>query len=140
VNGFIVHLYARLLSRSNYSAIANLHNLQITATPGNLLQPAVSLPAVPWQRILTVEILQFHALTSLLSGEYPVSQLSRPGILIQPRCGPNRKHRMQKFFYWCYGRLPSDSLDIVDVLTGRYQASPVLSRDRCIATVLHATI
>jgi hypothetical protein len=36
--------------------------------------------------------------------------------------------------------LRSHSPDIVDVFTGRYQAMHVPSRDRCIATVLHATI
>jgi hypothetical protein len=30
VNGFLDHLYTRLVSTSNYSATANLHNLQIT--------------------------------------------------------------------------------------------------------------
>jgi hypothetical protein len=34
----------------------------------------------------------------------------------------------------------AESMDIVDVFTGRYQATHVPSRDRCIATVLHATI
>jgi hypothetical protein len=56
--------------------------------------------------------------------------------------GPNRKHRLQQYPYCCYGRLPSHSLGIVDVFTGLYQATRVLSRDRytCIATVLQATI
>jgi hypothetical protein len=31
--------------------------------PLSLFQPAVSLPAVPWQRLQTVEIFQLHALT-----------------------------------------------------------------------------
>jgi hypothetical protein len=34
----------------------------------------------------------------------------------------------------------SDSLDIAEMFTGRYQAMHVPSRDLCIATVLHATI
>jgi hypothetical protein len=38
------------------------------------------------------------------------------------------------------GQLPSDSPDIVDVLTGHYQATHVLSRVRCIATAIHATV
>jgi hypothetical protein len=41
----------------------------------NLLQPAVSSLAVLWQRLLTVEILQLHILTSLLSAEYPATDL-----------------------------------------------------------------
>jgi hypothetical protein len=45
----------------------------------------------------------------------------------------------------CCGNLyteqfPSDSPDIVDVFTVRYQATHVHSRDRCIATAIHATI
>jgi hypothetical protein len=40
----------------------------------------------------------------------------------------------------CYGRLPSNSSDIVEVFIGRYQATHVPFRDRCIATVLHIKI
>jgi hypothetical protein len=40
VNRFIDHLYIELGFKSNYSVIANLHT------------------AVPWQRLLTVEILE----------------------------------------------------------------------------------
>jgi hypothetical protein len=32
--------------------------------PLSLFQPSVSSPAVPWQRLLIVEIFQFHILTS----------------------------------------------------------------------------
>jgi hypothetical protein len=34
----------------------------------SLFQPAVSLPLVPWQRLLTVEILQLHAFTPFPAG------------------------------------------------------------------------
>jgi hypothetical protein len=34
--------------------------------PLSLFEPAMSLPAVPWRRLLTVEILQRHALKSSL--------------------------------------------------------------------------
>jgi hypothetical protein len=46
---------------SNYSATANLHNSQITTAP------AKSFPAVPWKRILTVEILQIPIFTASLT-------------------------------------------------------------------------
>jgi hypothetical protein len=36
--------------------------------------------------------------------------------------------------------LPSDSPGIVDVFTGRYQATHVPSRDHCIETAIQATI
>jgi hypothetical protein len=69
------------------------------------------------------------------------SALSRPGVLsIYPRGGPNRKHRLQQSLYYCYGRLPSNNSDIVDVFTGRYQATYILFRGRCIAPVLHVTL
>jgi hypothetical protein len=67
---FIAHFTTRLGSTSNNSAIANLHNSQITTAPAKLSQPTVSSPAVPSQRLLTVQIFQLQALTSLLSGEY----------------------------------------------------------------------
>jgi hypothetical protein len=47
---FIGHLYKRLGTTINYSTTANLHNSQITTAPGKPFQPAVSSPAVPWQR------------------------------------------------------------------------------------------
>jgi hypothetical protein len=63
VNVFIDHLYIRHVSTGNYSATDSLHNSQITTAPATFFfQPAVSLPAVPWQRFLTVEILQLHEL------------------------------------------------------------------------------
>jgi hypothetical protein len=40
VNGFIDHLYTPVGTTSNYSAIANLHTLQITAAP---IKPFFSL-------------------------------------------------------------------------------------------------
>jgi hypothetical protein len=42
----------------------------------SLFQQPMSSPAVPWQRLLTVEILQLPALTSLPSGKYPATELS----------------------------------------------------------------
>jgi hypothetical protein len=62
VNGFIDRLYKLLGSTSNYSVITNLHNSQIiTATAKPFPACCVYSPAVPWQRLLTVEILQLHA-------------------------------------------------------------------------------
>jgi hypothetical protein len=65
--GFIASLYTRLVTTSNYSPNANLHNLQNTTAPAKpFFRPAVSPSAVPWQRLLTMEILQLPALTSFL--------------------------------------------------------------------------
>jgi hypothetical protein len=66
MNGFIDHLYTRLGTTSNYSTIVNIH---IHKSPQRMLsrfQPAVSSPAFPWQWLLTVEIIQLHALRSSL--------------------------------------------------------------------------
>jgi hypothetical protein len=49
---FIDHLHTHLGTTSSYSAIANHHNSQITTAP------AKPFPAVPWQRLVTVDILQ----------------------------------------------------------------------------------
>jgi hypothetical protein len=51
----------------NYSATDNLHNSQMATAPAkHILQPPISSSAVPWQRLLTVEVLQFYALKSFL--------------------------------------------------------------------------
>jgi hypothetical protein len=42
VNGFIAHLYTRLGTTSNYSAIADLHTLQITRAHTKPSQSAVT--------------------------------------------------------------------------------------------------
>jgi hypothetical protein len=59
-------IYWPLRMTSNYSATANLQNSQITTAPA---KPFCSL----W--LLVMEILQLPALTSLLSGEYPATEL-----------------------------------------------------------------
>jgi hypothetical protein len=45
----------------------------------------------------------------------------------------------------CHGnlfneQLPSDNPGIVDAFTGLYQATHILSRDRCIATAIHSAL
>jgi hypothetical protein len=46
--GFLDHLNTRLMATLNYSAIADLHTLQITTANANSFQYAVSSPVVPW--------------------------------------------------------------------------------------------
>jgi hypothetical protein len=97
VNGFIDYLHTRLGTTSNYSVTANLHNSQITTAPAKLFQTAVSSPAVPWQRLLTVEILQLHALKSSLHRlPYGTHSVSLIIFKIYPRNGLNRKHLISK--------------------------------------------
>jgi hypothetical protein len=54
----IEQLNTRLLTTLHYSAIADLHTLQITTAHTKSFQSAVSSSVVPWQRLLTVVILQ----------------------------------------------------------------------------------
>jgi hypothetical protein len=44
--GFIDHFSIQLVTTLNYSAIADIHNSQITKAPTKLSQPAVSSSAV----------------------------------------------------------------------------------------------
>jgi hypothetical protein len=63
--------------------------------PLSLFQPAVSTLAVPWQRLLTAEILRLHAVRSYLQSlPYQNStELIAPTVLvITSRHGPHRKH------------------------------------------------
>jgi hypothetical protein len=65
VNGFIDHLYTSLGTTSIYSAIANLHTLQITTAQAKFLQPGVAPAAVLWQQFITEEIFQLPLSDSL---------------------------------------------------------------------------
>jgi hypothetical protein len=73
--GFIDHLCTPLGSTSNYSAVANLHTLKITAAPAKPSRACRVFNSVLCQRLLTLEILHLPALTPLQSGEYPVAEL-----------------------------------------------------------------
>jgi hypothetical protein len=131
------------------SLISTLYNSLFQ--PLSLLQAAVSSIAVSWWRMFrwiprdwTLSIPLDRRLFSASFDRAQVTlsiPLSWPGVLvIVTRGGPNRQHLFQQFFYSCYGRLPSDSQSIVDVFASRYQVTYVSSCDRCIATVIHATI
>jgi hypothetical protein len=116
--GFIDHLHRRLGTTINYSAIANLHTLQITIAHSKSSQSSVD---VFWQRLPTAKIL-LH----LCSRRYCPVNIPQPN-------SPCRSG------VYCYERLPSDSPDIVYVFTSRYQVTYGASRNRCITTVLHTT-
>jgi hypothetical protein len=85
MNGFIDHLCTPLGTTGNYSATANLHTLQITTAPAKLFHPAMPSSAVPWQRLLTVEILQLPALRSYLHSLPCSTQLSTENWQLTPR-------------------------------------------------------
>jgi hypothetical protein len=65
VTRFIYRLYTPHGATSTGKAIADFHTSQIASVLAKLFQLALFfLPAVPWQRILRVEILQLYALRS----------------------------------------------------------------------------
>jgi hypothetical protein len=67
VNGFIDHLHTQLGTTTNYSAIANPHNSQITTGPAKLSSSLLYLhQPFPGNGFLTGEILQLHALRDSL--------------------------------------------------------------------------
>jgi hypothetical protein len=66
IGEWIDHLYTWFVSTRNYSTTADLHNSQITTAPIKPFSSLVSSPAVLWQQLLTVEVLQLHALRSSL--------------------------------------------------------------------------
>jgi hypothetical protein len=45
--GFTGHFHTRLVVTLNYSAIADLHTLQMTTAPSKSFQSAVSSPVLP---------------------------------------------------------------------------------------------
>jgi hypothetical protein len=61
VNGVTDHLYTTHVQVITAPLlISTIH--KPPQHPLSLFQPTVSLPTIPWQWLLTVEILQFHAL------------------------------------------------------------------------------
>jgi hypothetical protein len=93
-----------------------------------------------------MEILQFPARTSFLSGEYPATELSQcpsAGLgssLYSLRDGPNRKHSFQQFFYTggCLA-LARILLACLPAVTKQRLLSH-LFRGVCLATGLYVTI
>jgi hypothetical protein len=118
--------HTQLETTSNYGATANLHNSQITTAPAKPF--TVSLPAVTWQRLRTVGILQLPRSRS--SRLATISQLMY-NILARK----TQKHPVSSVAYVTVVAgtcLPSRCPETGMV----YPSIP----DRCIATVLHGTI
>jgi hypothetical protein len=112
----------------------------------SLLQPAVSSLAVPWQRLLTLQILQLTVLRSLLSSEYSIAEISQfnsAGLGSPPQslgADPKENTTSHSFYIVVMGGCLAIVRILLTCLPSRYQATHIHSRDRCIATVLHATI
>jgi hypothetical protein len=91
MNRFTDHLYIRVVSTGNYSATAIYIIHKSPQHPLSLFQSAVSSPAVPWQRFLTVKILQLHALKSSLHRLLYRADSVVPNVFeITPRHRPRR--------------------------------------------------
>jgi hypothetical protein len=121
----------QLGTASNCSAIADLNALQITAANTKCFQQPF-----PSKGCSQLEFFNFlHSVLSCLSNirQLNFSEIPQPGwspLYI----GPERTQQKTP------PPLHSNSPGIVDVFTGRYQATCVHSRDRCITTVLRATV
>jgi hypothetical protein len=65
IDGFWIGewIYCSEISITAPPLISTIHRSQ---HPLRIFQPAVSSPAIPWQRLLTVEIIQLHALRTSL--------------------------------------------------------------------------
>jgi hypothetical protein len=118
--GFIDHLYTPVATTSNYSALANLHTLQITTAPAKPFSSLLSSSAVSCKRLViqwrffsfprsrrycpaNIPQLNSRAISCepplQTSTELPTlnSQLTTElvnliAFKITPRCGPHRKH------------------------------------------------
>jgi hypothetical protein len=78
--------------------IFTIHKL--SQHPLNIFQPAMSLPAVPWQRLLTVEILQLQRLKSSLHRlQYKIDFVVSIMFLITPLNIPRRNPSFQEYLY-----------------------------------------
>jgi hypothetical protein len=88
VIGYTEHL--QIVTTSNYNAIDNLHNLQITIAHAKPSQSAFT------SRFPVTDLnngdFSASVLTSLLTGEYPTTELLLQTFLVTSRHGPLRKH------------------------------------------------
>jgi hypothetical protein len=75
VNKFIDHLYPPLRTTSNYSAIADLHTLQITTESTKHFPAYCVFTSRSLATASNSEDSSASVLTSLRSGEYPKTEL-----------------------------------------------------------------
>jgi hypothetical protein len=122
---FIDHLYIQLVTTSNYSTIANLHSSQITKAQAKPSQSAFT------SRFLVTDFNNGDSstsmLTSLLSGEYPTSEVCSK--LCTAHNISARTNRKQQLCYCC-----------VPVCCGPYLANGRCSQSHRLATSLYVTI
>jgi hypothetical protein len=138
MNGFIAHLYTWFGTKAVTvpPLISTIH--KSPQHPPSLFQPAVSSPAVPWQRLLAAEILQLHAL-KFSHHRFRTDLVAPIVFLITPLHGPIREPRFQQYLYCCVSvRLLGEQ--VYRAVAQKRPWCIRLSRDRCIAAVLHATV
>jgi hypothetical protein len=101
VNGFIDNLHDSELQAITAPTIISI----IHKSPQNLLslfQSAVSSPAVPWQRLLTVKIPQLNSLQSCLHRlMYRTDSVAPIVFKVTSRHGPSRIPRFRQYLYCC---------------------------------------
>jgi hypothetical protein len=124
VDGVLDWILDLLTTYTHHSELQVIRAISLTSTLYTLspLQPAISSIAVPWQRLLTVEILQLHVLRFYLHSlprrtlcELTVNWATAPSLLglpcrtqlstdwvapivflITPLHGSSREHRFQE--------------------------------------------
>jgi hypothetical protein len=166
-DGFLTGELDILITYTRHLELQVTTALSLISTLHKVLQPACLDQPFPSNGFNSGDSSN-SVLTSLLSGQYPSTELlstvnsslrglpyrhqlncqtstifiSRPGVLaIYPQGGPNRKHHLQQSPYCCHGLLPSDSPDIVSAgmcSPSRCSETSVCLFANCIATAVFA--
>jgi hypothetical protein len=130
--GFIVHLYTPFGTRSNYRAIADLHTLQITAIN---TKPSAACSVFNSRFLVTdvsgdsatsraqVLLSRFQYRTACQLSTEPVNSGWGSRYIAS---GQTQQKTPPPTGFFCYGLLPSDSSDAVDMFTGRYQETGLI--------------
>jgi hypothetical protein len=146
VNGFLDHLYTRLGTASNYSAIADLHTLRITTAHAKP-QSFILFPSRCLVTALNNGDSSASVLTPLPFGLLLTTELIAPAVLvITSRHGPHRKHPVLLLLLSC--PLPQNVFTeplprnghYADHRNHRFSIAALLCCGRYLATGLYATI
>jgi hypothetical protein len=90
--------HSQIVTASNCNAIANVHTLETTTAHAKPFQSGFT-SRFPVTHLSSGDS-SVSVLTSLLSGEYPTTELLLQTVLVITfRLGPFRERRFQQFFY-----------------------------------------
>jgi hypothetical protein len=110
---FIDHLYTQPRTTINYSAIANLHNSQISTAPTKSFPACCVFTSRSLVAASSSGNSSASALKSSLNGGFPATAsfphrlqygtdfVASVVLLVTPLHGPSRKTRFQKYLYCC---------------------------------------